>query len=375
MFGPSDPRYAITDTSSIITPALVIYLELVEQNMDEMVRIARDSARLRPHCKTHKMREVAQLGLKRGINKGKCATFAEAEMLAEAGVKDVFLAYNLVGPNIARAVKFRQRYPDVLFSCTADHPGPIAELGRAMSAASLQIEVLVDIDTGQHRTGVPAGPEALRLYQTIASTPGLAPGGLHVYDGQNHQRDREERAAAVHRGWEGVADLVRLIDNVHLPLPRIVAGGTGSFPIYAEMDEPRIELSPGTVVFHDSGYGETFPDLRFVPAALLLTRVISRPTPDRVTFDLGYKAVASDPPAGNRLRFPDLPDAKAVLQNEEHLVLETAVAGSFQPGDELLAIPRHVCPTSALHKQVFVVHGGKVIARWDVSARDRWLNI
>ncbi len=94
-----------------------------------------------------------------------------------------------------------------------------------------------------------------------------------------------------------------------------------------------------------------------------------------MTFDLGYKAVASDPPAGNRLRFPDLPDAKAVLQNEEHLVLETAVAGSFQPGDELLAIPRHVCPTSALHKQVFVVHGGKVIARWDVSARDRWLNI
>ena len=71
MFGPSEPRYAITDTSGIITPALVIYLELVEQNMDEMVRIARDPARLRPHCKTHKMRELAQLGLKREINKGK----------------------------------------------------------------------------------------------------------------------------------------------------------------------------------------------------------------------------------------------------------------------------------------------------------------
>lgn len=375
MFGPSDPRYAIQDTSGIITPALVIFLELVEQNLDEMVRIAGDPARLRPHCKTHKMREVARLGLNRGIAKGKCATFAEAEMLVEAGVKDVFLAYNLVGPNIDRAVRFRQRYPDVQFACTADHPGPIAALGQALRAAGLTMDVLLDIDTGQHRTGLVAGPEALRVYRVLANTPGIRPGGLHVYDGQNHQRDRHERAAAVANGWEPVARLCEQLAAVELPVPRIVAGGTGSFPIYAAMRDPRIELSPGTVVFHDSGYRETFPDLNFVPAALLLTRVISRPTPERVTFDLGYKAVASDPPAGSRLSFPDLPDATAVLQNEEHLVLETAAASSFQPGDELLAIPRHVCPTSALHKQVYVVHGGEVVARWDVVARDRWINV
>ncbi|MFO0906144.1 MAG: D-TA family PLP-dependent enzyme [Pirellulales bacterium] len=375
MIGPSDPRYAIQDSSGIITPALVIYLELVEQNLSEMVRIAGDAARLRPHCKTHKMREVAELGLRRGIAKGKCATFAEAEMLAEAGVADIFLAYNLVGPNIARAVAFRQRYPQVRFSCTVDHPAPLAALGRALQSAGLTIEVLLDIDTGQHRTGVPAGAEALALYRLIAETPGVTPGGLHVYDGQNHQRDRNEREAAVARGWSGVATLCQEIDAAKLPLPRIVAGGTGSFPIYAAMTDPRIELSPGTVVFHDAGYRETFPDLQFVPAAMLLTRCISRPKPDRATFDLGYKAVASDPPAGNRLSFPDLPDAKAVLQNEEHLVLETSLASSFAPGDELLAIPRHVCPTSALHKQVYVVHGGQVVARWDVVARDRWLNI
>ncbi|MFO0869852.1 MAG: D-TA family PLP-dependent enzyme [Pirellulales bacterium] len=375
MHGPSDPRYAIRDCSGIITPALVIYLDLVEQNLAEMLRIAGQPQRLRPHCKTHKMREVAELGVRRGIVKGKCATFAEAEMLASAGVRDVFLAYNLVGPNIARAVAFRQRYPDVAFQCTADHPAPLAELARACHAAGLTIEVLLDIDSGQHRTGLAAGPDALRLYQQLASTPGLRPGGLHVYDGQNHQRDRGEREAAVARCWEPVAQLVQQLDAAGLAVPRIVAGGTGSFPIYAALPEPRLELSPGTVVFHDAGYRETFPDLRFVPAALLLTRVISRPTPERVTFDLGYKAVASDPPAGNRLAFPDLPDAKAVLQNEEHLVLETSLASSFEPGDELLAIPRHVCPTSALHKQVYVVLGGEVVGRWDVVARDRWLNI
>ncbi len=103
--------------------------------------------------------------------------------------------------------------------------------------------------------------------------------------------------------------------------------------------------------------------------------MISRPTSDRVTLDLGYKAVASDPPAGTRLIFPDLPEAKAVLQNEEHLVIETADANRYQPGDELLAIPRHICPTCALHKQVYVVGGGRVVGVWQVAARDRILTV
>ena len=91
--------------------------------------------------------------------------------------------------------------------------------------------------------------------------------------------------------------------------------------------------------------------------------------------DLGYKAVASDPPADRRVVIPDLPDAQLVLQNEEHLVVETSLAEKYQPGDELLAIPRHVCPTSALHKQVYVINRGKLVECWDVAARDRFLTI
>ena len=94
-----------------------------------------------------------------------------------------------------------------------------------------------------------------------------------------------------------------------------------------------------------------------------------------MTLDLGYKAVASDPPAGQRVMFPDLPDAKQVLQNEEHLVLETSRANEFQPGDELLAIPRHVCPTCALHRAIFVIAGGELVDQWEVASRDRWLTI
>jgi D-serine deaminase-like pyridoxal phosphate-dependent protein len=370
-----DPRYRIADTSEIISPALIVYRELLEANLDQMLQIAGDARRLRPHCKTHKMREVTQLELSKGIVKHKCATFAEAEMLADCGVRDIFLAYNLVGPNIARAVAFRRKYPNVTFSATADHPAPLAALGQAMADAGQTIEVLLDVDTGQHRTGLEVGPQAFELYRLLTKTPGIRPGGLHVYDGHQHQKSRDDRRAAVNEQFDKVLAFRDSLVAQGWPVPRIVAGGTASFPIYAERTDPTIELSPGTCVFNDVGYSERFPDLVFQPATLLLTRVVSRPTADRVTFDLGYKAVASDPPAGQRLALLDIPDAEQVLQNEEHLVVQTSHAGEFQPGDEAFAIPRHICPTSALHKQVFVVAGGKVVDRWNVAARDRWLTL
>jgi D-serine deaminase-like pyridoxal phosphate-dependent protein len=370
-----DKRYAIADTSALITPGLVLFQDILEQNLDRMIALAGSPARLRPHCKTHKMAEVTRLELARGITRHKCATLAEAEMLAQAGATDIFLAYNIVGANLARVVEFGRRFPAVQLLVTADHPKAIAQLGAVVSAAGQSVGVLLDLDVGQHRTGVPAGPAAVALYRQIAATPGLRPEGLHVYDGHQHQKVLAERVAAIDAEWGAVEALHRELLAAGLPVPRLVCGGTGSFPVYAAKSDPAIELSPGTCVFHDAGYTETFPDLVFPPAVLILTRVISRPTADRVTLDLGYKAVASDPPAGRRLTLPDLPDAEQVLQNEEHLVIRTAEAGRFEPGDELLAVPRHVCPTLALHRAVNVIRNGRVAEQWSVVARDRWITL
>ena len=296
-------------------------------------------------------------------------------MLAEAGVYDIYLAYNLVGPNIERAVQFVRRYPSITFSVTADHAMPVRSLSAAMGKAGLTIEVLLDLDTGQHRTGVPIGDDALELYQLLVELPGLEPGGFHVYDGHQHQETLSDRSAAVLEEWNQVIAFRDRCESSDLPIPRIVAGGTVSFPVYAELDEPTLECSPGTCIFHDVGYGGRYADLDFTPAAVLLTRVISLPTSNRVTLDLGYKAVASDPPAGKRVTFPALPDVEQVLQNEEHLVLQFDEASHLVPGDELIAIPSHICPTSALHRQVYVIEDGKLTGQWDVVARDRKLTI
>jgi D-serine deaminase-like pyridoxal phosphate-dependent protein len=372
---PTNPAYAIEDTSAVFSPGLIFYKELIERNIRRALEIAGNPSRLRPHVKTHKTRAIVGMELDAGITRHKCATLAEAETLAECGVPDVLLAYNLVGPNCGRMARLVHAYPRCRFSVLADHPAAAQMLSEAMVSAGQEIDVLLDVDPGQHRTGIAPGPEAVALYELIGRLPGLRPGGLHFYDGHNHQESLAEREAAVQQQLQPLLALRTMLQEKNLPIPRLVLGGTPTFPVYARLDLPGIECAPGTCFLNDHGYGSHFPDLNFTPAALLLTRVISRPTSNRVTLDLGYKAVASDPPAGQRCILLDMPDYRPVLQNEEHFVIETSAAERFRPGDEILAMPTHICPTCALHRQAYVVEHGRVTTQWDIVARDRVLRI
>src|SRR5262249_27059987 len=249
-------------------------------------------------------------------------------------------------------------------------------LSAAVTKEGVKVNTLLDVDVGQHRTGIPPGREAAELYEQVARLPGLVPGGLHVYDGHNHQEGFLERQKTALAQLEPALNLRRTLEQKGLPVPRLVVGGTPTFPVYARLDLPGLECSPGTLILHDHGYGSRFAELSgFVPAALLLTRVISRPTSTRVTLDLGYKAVASDPPAGKRCVLLNVPDYEPLLQNEGHLVIDTPVADRFPPGTVVYAVPTHVCPTSAMHRFAHVIEGGRVTGRWEIVARDRVLTI
>jgi D-serine deaminase-like pyridoxal phosphate-dependent protein len=338
--------------------------------------MAGDPSRLRPHVKTHKTREITRLALALGITKHKCATIAEAEMLASCGAAEVFLAYTVVGPNCARVARLLAEYTGCSFAVACDHPAAARELSATLASAGLMVEVLLDLDVGMHRTGIPPGQAAVELYELIDRLPGLRPGGFHVYDGHITHANLAERTAAVEHQLEPVLELRALVEGRGLPVPRVVAGGTPTYPIYARMNLPGLECTPGTCFLHDFNYGARYTDIdRFTPAALLLTRVVSRPTRDRVTFDLGYKSVASDPPAGQRLKLLDIATYEPVLQNEEHLVISTPDAERFKPGDVAYAVPAHICPTCALHREAYVVENGRVTDRWEIVARDRVLTV
>jgi D-serine deaminase-like pyridoxal phosphate-dependent protein len=363
---------ALSNVADVPSPALLIYPDRVEENIHRMIALTGGVERLRPHMKTHKMPEMIRLQLARGITKFKCATIAEAEMTAACGAKDVLLAYQPVGPNAIRALQLVQQYPQTSFAALADDEGALRHLSAVFSRSNATLSVLLDIDCGQHRCGLESGPAAIALYRVISSLPGLKVGGLHAYDGHIHDTDLAVRTKSCEAAFAPVIKLREELRSAGLVVPRLVAGGTPTFPIHARRAE--VECSPGTCVFWDFGYADKLPDMDFLVAALVLTRVVSKPGGNRLCLDLGHKSIASEN-LHPRVRLLGLEDAQFVTHSEEHLVAETPRARELNVGDAFYGIPRHICPTVALYSDAVVVRGSRAVERWKVTARERRLTI
>jgi D-threonine aldolase len=231
------------DLSAIPSPALLLGLEPIERNLQTMLAIAGSPARLRPHVKTHKLGWLVQRQIALGINSFKCATIAEAEMCAQAGAPDILIAFQLVGPNIARLLALREKFPGTKFSTVVDDSGALHALADAAKKSGARLEVLVDLDVGQHRTGIAPGPAAVALYRELAAAPSLMPGGLHAYDGHLSQSNPATRAAACAEAFAPVAAMREELLALGLPVPRVVAGGTPTFPMHAARG--NVQCSPG----------------------------------------------------------------------------------------------------------------------------------
>jgi len=364
--------HEVLNASEVPSPCLLIYPDRVRENIHRLIPIAGGVERLRPHMKTHKMAEVIRMQMEQGITKFKCATIAEAEMTAAAGADDVLLGYQPVGPNAQRVLQLVRSFSKTKFSVIADDAEAIRALSASFSKESPAIEVLLDIDCGQHRTGVSPGPKAVGLCRLIGSLAGLKAGGLHAYDGHIHDSDVTTRTKNCEAAFAPVAVLRQELLQAGLPVPRVVAGGTPTFPMHARRRD--VECSPGTCIFWDAGYASKFGDMDFLPAALVLSRVISKPGANRLCLDLGHKSIGSEMPHP-RVQFLNLLEVKAVAHSEEHLVVETAQAEAFKVGDCLYGIPWHICPTVALHSEAVVVENGKVMQRWKIVGRERRLTI
>jgi D-serine deaminase-like pyridoxal phosphate-dependent protein len=365
--------YKLNDPEAIDSPALLIYKDHVAANIQTMIEIAGDAKRLIPHIKTHKMAEIVKMQLDAGISQFKCATIAEAEMLSEAGAKNILLAYQLNFTKAKRFISLIKKYPDIHFASLIDNIDSAKKLNDLFEKENLKAAILIDVDAGMHRTGV-APEQILDLFLQIQKLTNLQFEGLHVYDGHIRESDFELRKEQCQEGFEKINSVKQeIIANSGLPDVKIIAGGTPTFTVHALNKE--VSCSPGTCLLWDYGYDALLTEQPFEFAAVLLTRIISKPAPGLITTDLGHKSVAAENPINKRIFFLNLSDYEVRSQSEEHLVAEVKDWQNLHVGDVLYGVPYHICPTVALYDEAVVVQNGNVIDKWNVVARKKKITI
>lgn len=366
-----DDWFRINNIDSIDTPALVVYRQRVIENISKAVEMAGEVNRLRPHVKTHKSKEVAALMLQAGITKFKCATIAEAEMLAMINAPDVLLAYQPVGPKVKRFISLIKQYPYTKFSSLVDDLTAATILNDEAVSAGINVAVHIDVNIGMDRTGI-IPEQVIGLYEKLKTLTNISIQGLHAYDG--HITDiefeaRKEKADAAFYQTDSLRTNLQIAGATDL---KIIIGGSPTFSVHVSRTE--VECSPGTFVYWDYGYASKYQEQKFKPAALVLSRVISLPGETIVCTDLGHKSVAAENDISSRVHFLNASDLIPVGQSEEHLKLKADKKHSFKTGDVLYGMPIHICPTVALYQNAIIIENGEAIGNWETTARSRKIN-
>uniref|UniRef100_A0A7C2B5F7 Alanine racemase n=1 Tax=Thermomicrobium roseum TaxID=500 RepID=A0A7C2B5F7_THERO len=357
------------------TPCLVVDLDRLEQNIAEMAEYARSRGlALRPHFKTHKTIEIAQLQRQYGAIGFTCAKLGEVEALVEAGVlDDILVAYQIVGEQkIARLLRLLER---ARITVAVDSVAVAEPLSRAVAALGKRLDVVIEVDTGLRRAGVQPGEPVLRLAHELVQMPGLRLRGLMTHEGHaGRAPTTEEMEQLARAAGEALVSSAALLRR-HGVSVDIVSVGSTPAAFATTRVEGLTEMRPGTYVFYDAAafrFGRIGPER---VALRVLTTVISRPSPDRAVIDAGSKTLTSDPPPPGRTGYGyvvDYPMATIARLSEEHGVVELppGVDGPVV-GERLEIIPNHVCPVVNLQDELFAIRNGEVVATWRVAARGR----
>lgn len=363
--------YEVENINQVDTPSLLVYPDRVKSNIEYFKSHSKNPSLLRPHVKTNKSTQVSKMLLDAGITKFKCATIAEAEMLASCEAPDVLLAHQPVGPKAKRLAGLAKLFTRTRFSSIVDDVACAKSLADAFKEGNLTANVMIDLNVGMNRSGIKPD-KASELFESMLKLQSLNVIGLHVYDGHIRDSDLTVRTRQCDEAFEPVLKLKEDISKKHGREMIIVAGGTPTFPIHAK--RANVECSPGTFVYWDKGYETLLPEQKFQHAAVLATRVISIVDAETICVDLGHKAVASENPLTARVHFLDL-QATPVGHSEEHLVLKIEKGTKVSVGDVFYGIPHHICPTVALHESVYVIENNHMTSTWNNISRRRKITI
>ncbi|WP_255307474.1 D-TA family PLP-dependent enzyme [Allomuricauda sp. CP2A] len=363
--------YEIKNVETVDSPSIALYLEHLNYNINEMITLMDgQTERLMPHIKTNKMPKVMELLLESGITNFKASTIAEAEIAAEAGANSVLIAHQLVGPKIDRLLRLVKHYPETQFCTILDNEDSAELLNQKALGQELTVPIYIDINNGMDRSGIEIGPGLDELMAYLKICKSLVFKGLHAYDGHLRDPDFTVRNQKIEKGVKDVEIYFEALRDDY-PQAELICGGTPSFTSHLRK-EKRI-TSPGTCVLWDWGYSEKLTEQNFKYAALLVTRVISKPTEGIITVDLGHKSVAAENPIDKRVKFLNLDNYELLSQSEEHGVIKVKDWDKYNVGDVFYGVPYHICPTINLHDEVSVIENGLKTDSWEITARKRKL--
>lgn len=359
------------DLSAVDTPALIVDKDLVSHNIKAAISHAGGLERLRPHVKTHKSLDVAKMQVAAGIQKFKCATIPEAEMLGMAGAKDVLIAYQPQGPKINRVLALINAYPKTSYSILIDNQSSAQAIDSIFREGGDVCSFYIDVNNGHNRTGIKTA-DIPSLVSNCMNLSNLKLSGLHCYDGHIRMASLEDRVSNSTSAFEEVIVLKNKLESRYGIQLNMVAGGSPSFSVHAA--HHNVECSPGTFIFWDQRYGENYKEQPFKKAAAVATRVISKIDAHTYCLDLGHKSIASEFPFP-RLKFITDHELKQTGHSEEHLIVTCEDPDVLEVGQLLLGYPYHICPTVALYDHFQVVEDGAIVDQWKVTARDRKITI
>lgn len=347
------------------TPCAVVDADRLEANLDAMARIASASGkRLRPHLKTHKCIEIARMQALRGARGVTVAKLGEAEVFANAGFDDIFVANLIVGSDKLERLAHLVASADVTVGL--DSEAVLEGLKRAAAAAPRTIGVYIEVDTGHHRTGVRALSQAGLLAYQCRSVPGLEVRGVYTHEGHVYK-------AAAYRLQElcqSVASSMRDYAEV-CGTDTISVGSTPSASVMAAVPSVT-EIRPGNYVFYDATQVRLGASADACALTVMAT-VIATPTPSDAFVDAGSKALSGDKdPDGKHGYVWDLPDVTMDWCSEEHGHLDLSHSpGALRVGDRVRIVPAHACTCVNCHDVLHAANGDTVVETWPVAARGR----
>jgi 3-hydroxy-D-aspartate aldolase len=356
------------------TPVLVIDLDALERNIAKMAAFAKERGiALRPHAKTHKSADIAKKQMAAGAVGVCCAKLGEAEAMADGGIGAILITSPVVSaPAIERLIKLNARIPDL--RVTVDNPGNVAALDAAASAAGKTLQVLIDIDPGIRRTGVPSPEAAVAVGERIKAAKSLRYLGVQYYCGrEQHIEDYTKRREAIEDRTAYLRTVIEALTGIGMAPGVVTGGGTGTHRIDAELGVFN-ELQVGSYVFMDRQYNEcdlTGADAGTPPYETSLqidARVVSANTSGLATIDAGFKAMATD--GGPPTVLTGAAGAAYHFMGDEHGLV---VAGEtkLSIGDIVTLAAPHCDPTVNLYDFFHVVRGDKLVDIWQVHGRGR----